>query len=394
MSAPGRVAAPVIALAAALLGSARGECQIPTVALDFTAANVNYADSFSGTSLAFSPSVHLDAPLSVFDAGLTYSSLAGSWTAQGGASGSLFTPRASGFMGEIAGRISGSSHEDGTRSSSFGGMARLHMLSDAQGVWIGGGGGRAWDGTTWRNLVQGEAGAWTSLPAGSLSIVVTPTRLGDTTRYVDTEASLSVFQNRAGLDLNAGVRTGSSLPITGGNNKSWGSATGAYWITNSVALLMSGGTYPVDFGQGFAGGRFIAAGVRLGSIPTKWKSRPTVAEPVASVGAPVSAIEPPVPTGAFAPGNLQVSPTPEGLTRLSILWPGATKVEVTGDFTDWIPLVLNRDAGGMWSAALRIPAGIHEMNVRADGGDWMVPPGLERKNDEFGGAVGLLIVRM
>src|SRR5205807_2645849 len=105
-------------------------------------------------------------------------------------------------------------------------------------------------GTTWRNLVQGEAGAWTSFSSGTLSLIVDPTKLGDTTRFTDANASLSIFQNRAGLDLTAGFRSGSGLPITGGNSKSWESATGTYWITNSIAAIVSGGTYPVDFGQG------------------------------------------------------------------------------------------------------------------------------------------------
>jgi len=32
------------------------------------------------------------------------------------------------------------------------------------------------------------------------------------------------------------------------------------------------------------------------------------------------------------------------------------------------------------------------MNVRLDGGKWLVPPGLLSMLDEFGGTVGLLVV--
>jgi len=41
---------------------------------------------------------------------------------------------------------------------------------------------------------------------------------------------------------------------------------------------------------------------------------------------------------------------------------------------------------------LPIAPGKYEMNLRFDGGTWMVPPGLLGMKDEFGGSVGLLIV--
>jgi hypothetical protein len=34
------------------------------------------------------------------------------------------------------------------------------------------------------------------------------------------------------------------------------------------------------------------------------------------------------------------------------------------------------------------------MNVRVDGGKWVVPQGLQKKSDEFGGSVGVLVVEM
>jgi hypothetical protein len=121
------------------------QAQTTTTAIDLTAANTTFGSSFSGTSFGVNPWIHMDAPLSVLDAGFTYSTLAGSWTGQGNASGSLFTPRYSSLMGEIAAAANGSAHEDGSRSSSITGMARAHLLSDLRGAWIGGGGGKTWE---------------------------------------------------------------------------------------------------------------------------------------------------------------------------------------------------------------------------------------------------------
>jgi hypothetical protein len=377
----------VCVLAAAIPFSA--QAQTATAALDLTAANTSYGSSFSGTSFGANPWVHVDAPLSVLDAGFTYSTLAGSWTAQGNASGSLFTPRFSSLMGEIAASGGGSAHEDGTRSGSFSGMGRLHLLNDLRGAWIGGDGGKTWDGTTWRNLVQGEIGAWTTIPAGTVSAVVTPSQLADTIRYTDAEGSLSIFQGRTGLDLSVGFRTGSSLPVAGGDAKSWGSATGTFWVTKSIAILASAGTYPVDFGQGFPGGHFVSAGIRIGAMPRSVRNRGNSRDAITDLAVRVDPPPPPPPYPGF-----DATPVAGGLTRIAIYAPGVSKVEIAGDFSNWDPVALTRDSREVWSTTLRISRGVHEINVRRNSGAWEVPEGLERKNDEFGGSVGLLVVGM
>ena len=117
---------------------------------------------------------------------------------------------------------------------------------------------------------------------------------------------------------------------------------------------------------------------------------PVVANPSESSSVPSTAISPP----AAGAGTLDVTSAGAGQTRLGIRWPSASRLEITGDFTNWDPVPLTLGADGTWTVTLRIPPGIHEMNLRVDGGDWTVPPGLERKSDEFGGAVGLLMVGM
>jgi hypothetical protein len=39
-----------------------------------------------------------------------------------------------------------------------------------------------------------------------------------------------------------------------------------------------------------------------------------------------------------------------------------------------------------------MPSGKYQMNIRIDGGPWIVPPGVLSMLDEFGGSVGLLVV--
>jgi hypothetical protein len=41
---------------------------------------------------------------------------------------------------------------------------------------------------------------------------------------------------------------------------------------------------------------------------------------------------------------------------------------------------------------LRIPSGVHRVNVRVDGGRWTAPAGTTRVTDEFGSEVGMVAV--
>jgi hypothetical protein len=291
-------------------------------------------------------------------------------------------------MGELAGYTGGSANRDGTHTGIFSGMLRGHVLNETAGAWLGAGGGRVFDGAAWRNLIQGEAGAWTNIPYGTLSAVVTPSKLGDTIKYTDAEGTLGVFHNRLGVDVDAGFRTGSSLPIAGGDSKVWGSANVSYWMTESVALIVGAGTYPVNFGQGFPGGRYISAGIRIGRIPLS-RSSDAAREGIAP--SPVADVSIGNALGGSSTRELTVR-TSAGKTTLSVLVPGASSVDIAGDFSNWDPIPLTRRTDGRWSTTLALKPGIYEMNLRFDGGRWLTPPGIPSKNDEFGQSVGLLVV--
>jgi len=70
----------------------------------------------------------------------------------------------------------------------------------------------------------------------------------------------------------------------------------------------------------------------------------------------------------------------------------AQRVEITGDFTGWVPVLLRSAGDGWWTVEFRLAPGQYEMNVRVDGGTWVIPPGTLPLKDEFGGSAGLLVV--
>ena len=82
-----------------------------------------------------------------------------------------------------------------------------------------------------------------------------------------------------------------------------------------------------------------------------------------------------------------------GVTGLRIAGLTAARVELMSDVTDWSPVELRNVAGNQWHLALRVPAGVHRVVIRVDGGEWQPPPDLPTERSEFGERVGLLLVR-
>ena len=367
----------VWALFLSLLGgtlAAPASAQRPTFSIDAGALNMKYADSVDANAIAVTPSLWIDSRRASFTTLATLSEFTGGgWSAQGSADGSLFTPRYKLFLGEFEAGAGGSTRNDASRTGQVLGSIRAHLSTAARGVWIGGGLGGTWDGIEWRNVRQGEAAAWARAGNASVFLSATPIVVDDSIRYADTQIAGALNFPRVDLDASAGFRAGSRLPTLGGTAKSWGSASITGWITSRIALVASAGTYPVDLTQGFPGGRFASLSVRFGS-----RRFNPVAEP---------RLEP-------LPGNLFALRDVSGDTREIRIKAPAASVEIIGDFTDWNAVSLRPEGNDWWSLRLPIKRGIHEMNVRVDGGKWVVPQGLQKKSDEFGGSVGVLVVEM
>jgi hypothetical protein len=81
-----------------------------------------------------------------------------------------------------------------------------------------------------------------------------------------------------------------------------------------------------------------------------------------------------------------------GRYRLRLRIPRARLVELASDCTGWKPVVLTRERGDDWEIVLPASAGSHLVNIRVDGGEWIAPPGLVAKTDDFAGAVGVFVV--
>ena len=76
---------------------------------------------------------------------------------------------------------------------------------------------------------------------------------------------------------------------------------------------------------------------------------------------------------------------------LRVRAPGARRVDVMGDFTDWEPIELI-PTGDVFSRAVTMSSGTHRLVVRIDGGDWQPAANTPVVDDDLGGRVGLVVV--
>ena len=205
----------------------------------------------------------------------------------------------------------------------------------------------------------------------------------DSIQYMDAQLALSWTRDRLDLGALLGTRLGDQLTFLGGTSRSWGNLSAVARMTPRLALVASGGTYPIDPTQGFPGGRFVSVSIRMALRRAREAVPLNTTQP--DLGTTSEEVVP-VVTG-FTAETIRT-----GGVRFNVSAPGARSVEVAGDFTNWSPIALDSANAGLWTVTLPIKQGKYQMNLRLDGGKWLVPPGLLPMLDEFGGSVGLLVV--
>ena len=377
----------VLAVPALFYCAGSAHAQRAAASVDVGAVALRYADTVNATAAALTPDLRIDWSQGIAEALGTLSQFAGGgWSAQGVVSASLFTPRSRGFFGELTGSAGGSTHQDATRTGEALANARIHFARSASGAFVGGEGGTTWDGSGWRRVLLGEIGAWADFQAGTALLRVSPASVDDSAKYVDGQLSLTWTRERLDVSALAATRWGSRLPFDPAGTRTWASVAVTAWATPVFGIVGAGGTYPVDPTQGFPGGRFISLGIRLAS------GRRNALNASTSPGIETARIEVPG-TASAAADVFRAEARPQGVVLLMVHAPSAGRVEINGDFSGWTPVDLERTSEGWWTRALPIAPGKYEMNLRVDGGSWIVPPGLLGMKDEFGGSVGLLVVQ-
>lgn len=317
-----------------------------------------------------------------------------------GTLGAFYRPaRVLGLQPELSGDFGLSTERPVRTALRWDVMGRLHTRGEVTGAWLGAGVGGVGTGRQTAALTRLEGGLRSGVgPAGfrvwlaRTSFGVRPGvggSFGDSREDTLGAGGKQVVEytdlgTRAALDLGR-YEVGATLV------RRWGSAalgnsalrsvawemSAVWWVRPSVGLVASVGHSLPELSLAMPGARYRSLGVRLAlGAPPRRGAR--------SGGAP------PVTADNAAGTPRLVLATPH---RLAIVGPAADRAEVMGDFTDWQPRPLVPTGEGRWALDAALTRGLHQMNVRFDGGEWVVPAGTVAVEDGFGGRVGIFVVR-
>ena len=271
------------------------------------------------------------------------------------------------------------------------GEARLEVTEGSTGFALGLGSGHTFASSGTQPLSRIEAGGWSRL--GRIDVgfwlkrtgLVAPGSMGTDDRspadtlvagvgggerrllqdhYTDIEASLGWSHGNLALEAGAGRRIGKAFRYT-----SW-HVQALYQVTDRVAIVASSGQFPVDVVSGLPAGGFTTLSMRL-NLRTEPPAPPSR------------------PSSRPRSKDFSTAVAEDGTQLITVRIPQASTVEMMGDFTDWRPVLLVPGEDDTWRLRMRIAGGVHEVNLRIDGGAWTVPPGLPTVDDGLGGRVGL-----
>ncbi|OYV71649.1 MAG: hypothetical protein B7Z72_06465 [Gemmatimonadetes bacterium 21-71-4] len=277
--------------------------------------------------------------------------------------------------------------------------ARVHLVFSQQGgLWLESGVARPWRVAVVSSVDVAGAGAWAQVGGATLTGSYTNfafTRLASATDSTGTLQSCtaqndnssclrqshfsdvqgSVHWEKAFLELSAqtGYRFGNASDVTP-DSRRWASASALIWFASGAALVVGGGRQPSNPARGLPARNYANLGVMFAAWPS-----PTA-----------GAV--PIEARASAIGKFDIAGAGASLERLQVHIPGVQSVEVMGDFTDWQPVELVQRGRDLWEALLPIGPGVHQLNVRVDGGKWLPPPDTPTMRDGFNGEVGVLVM--
>ncbi|MEP6574163.1 MAG: glycogen-binding domain-containing protein [Gemmatimonadota bacterium] len=371
------------------LGAAAYADAQTSLLLDAGVGSTSFASGPGSSMLSMRPAFAWRAGNLRLDLSGGYTSLGPiEWATDASASLSIFTRRWGPLQGELTG--GGSGYTAGRLAGAAIGDAgvRLHFRSERQGLWLGA--QRVATNAPVADFAfpRFDGGAW-----GRIGPLTFELRALDGILRVSPDSfpgsipdTLNIHPSRSTLlslmDVSMSARWAgrrAELAIAGGGRmgaptrQRWWQADATYWMSPRLGLVGAIGNYAPSLGSPRGAGSYAMLSLRAAFGPR-----------VARHGSVTTTLVPPG-TG------LSLQRESPALVGISLRAAGARVVEITGDFSDWRPLSLEAAGGGLWQAAVPMTPGPHQINVRYDGGRWVVPPGASSATDDFGGAVGTIL---
>jgi len=253
------------------------------------------------------------------------------------------------------------------------GVASAEGAAVGEVMWTRGGRGTAIGAGPATGVIEGAPGVgalhlrargwWLTEPA-QLSLSLEPIYFAGAW-YTDVAAGASVDRGRVVGSVWLSGRLSAAY-----GSKGAASAALQYFVSPTVSLEGSIGTYLSDPFQGLPRAGFVSAGVRVQA-----KRR---------VLAPTPAVVPQLtPLMAQRRGDSVV---------VRFHMSGARSVAIAGDWNAWRPAPLRGLGADIWEGALALAPGTYHFNLLVDGNDWVVPGGVAVVSDGMGGMVAVLTV--
>jgi hypothetical protein len=336
----------------------------------------------------------------------------------GSASGALeaYTPLLYGIRAEVIAGASRKFFDPTLQNDQLDAEGRLHFMRQRGGIWLGSGVARPLRVTAVQNVNVSSGGVWTkvgpttvrgsvtsffftkvsssdtganSLPCTAL--VSTPTSTSaqpgltiaaaqasasgcrHQSRLTDLEASVRYEHRLMEVTIRGGQRFGDSFDVTP-ESRQWANAQAAFWISGQMAAVAGGGREPAQPTRGLPARSYGTLGVMLAYWPI----------PRGSIL---------VETPATLVHSFELRSAGSAVQRITARIGGVESVEIIGDFSDWAPMPLIRRGRDLWELLIPMSTGIHQINLRIDGGEWIAPPGVPTMKDGFNGEVGVLVIK-
>lgn len=327
-----------------------------------------------------------------------------------------YTPLLYGVRAEVFANASRTFFDATSQNDQLGAEGRLHFMNTRGGIWLGSGVSRPLRVAAVQNVNVSTGGMWTKVgpatlrgsitsffftkalspdsaqPIESAAPCAAPTAVSELaaarpgmfsatatggcrqqSRLTDLEASVRWEHRLVELTIRGGQRFGDSYDVTP-ESRQWASGQAAVWLTNKLAAVAGGGREPAQPTRGLPARSYASLGMMLAYWP--------IPRGVVPVETPASLVK------AF-----EFRPAGESMQRFTARIGGVETVEIMGDFTGWAPVPLIRRGRDHWEILLPMAAGMHQINMRIDGGQWIAPPGMPTVKDGFNGEVGVLVIK-
>jgi hypothetical protein len=307
---------------------------------------------------------------------------------QGSAAAAWLTPLRNGWQAEFSGSVGVAKYADQAVYGHVLGRTRLHFRGEQTGAWVSGATGQSF-GDSNATPVEVAVGGWRTVRNDlALAGTVTGSWLpGD--GYLDVIGVVRWTGTNVQLDAQAGVRPWTQR--NGGDAELGDPVRGAYaelsaliTLSQRITVALSAGRYPSDPVRGVLAANYANVGLRLNLFGSPVITVPTITAAMVRAAGELAASE------HASQAVLEVA-TSRTASTFRVHVPGES-VEIMGDFTDWQPAALSRTGAETWEIQLPVGSGVHRLNVRVDGGRWLVPRGTRLEQTEFGAAAGVVVI--